>query len=85
MQYGVNQGSAKLNTNRSFWKRLRRITITLIGTITLVIGVTLLVLPGPGIIVILIGFAILSVEYPWARRVIDWLRRKLRRGTDKQA
>lgn len=85
MQYGVNQGIVKLNTNHSFWKRLRRITITLIGTITLVIGVTLLVLPGPGIIVILIGVAILSVEYPWANRVIDWLRRRLRRDADKQA
>ena len=85
MQYGVNQRSAELNTNHSFWKRLKRITITLTGTITLVIGVGLLVLLGPGIIVILIGVSILSVEYPWASRVIDWLRRKLRRDTDKQA
>lgn len=85
MQYGVNQGSAKLNTNHSFWKRLKRITITIIGTITLVIGVGLLVLPGPGIIVILIGVAILSVEYPWAKKVVGWLRRKLRRDVNKQA
>ena len=70
--------------NPSFWKRLRRITITLVGIITLAIGAVLLVLPGPGIIVISVGVAILSVEYPWARRVVVWLRRKLRRDAVKE-
>ena len=31
-------------------------------------GVALLVLPGPGIVVILIGLAILGTEFAWARR-----------------
>ena len=38
----------------------------------LLIGVALLVLPGPAFIVIPIGLAILATEYAWARR---WLKR----------
>jgi uncharacterized protein (TIGR02611 family) len=34
-------------------------------------GVTMLVLPGPGMIVIILGFAILATEFAWAERALD--------------
>jgi tellurite resistance protein TerC len=51
---------------------MKRIVVTLIGGSILIIGVALLVLPGPAFIVIPIGLALLATEYAWAKR---WLRR----------
>jgi uncharacterized protein (TIGR02611 family) len=53
-------------------KIVRRIIVTVIGATVLLIGVALLVLPGPAFIVIPIGLAILATEYAWARH---WLRK----------
>ena len=50
----------------------RRVAIFLLGSTVLLIGLLLLILPGPGILVLLAGLAILAVEFAWARR---WLRR----------
>lgn len=55
--------------------RLRRFIITVIAVLMLAVGFVLLVLPGPGLIVLLLGVALLSIEYPWAKRLIDWLRK----------
>jgi uncharacterized protein (TIGR02611 family) len=62
---------------RSLWnleniKIVRRIIVSVIGGTVLLIGITLLVLPGPAFIVIPIGLAILATEYAWARH---WLRK----------
>jgi hypothetical protein len=35
--------------------------------------------PGPAIVVIPIGLAILAKEFPWARKLLDWLNRLVRR------
>ena len=53
-------------------KIVRRIIVTVIGATVLLIGIALLVLPGPAFIVIPIGLAILATEYAWARH---WLRK----------
>jgi hypothetical protein len=39
------------------------------GSVLLAVGLALLVLPGPGIPLILAGLGILSVHYHWARRL----------------
>ena len=49
-----------------------RIVVGTVGTTLLVIGLAMLVLPGPGLIVIPFGLAILATEFVWARR---WLAR----------
>jgi len=54
--------------------RLRRFLIGTIGFSVLLIGLVMIVLPGPAIIIVPLGFAILASEFAWARRV--W-----RRGT----
>ncbi|MEY2527035.1 MAG: hypothetical protein QOE73_1806 [Verrucomicrobiota bacterium] len=50
---------------------VRKILIALIGTTVLLIGVALIVLPGPAFIVIPLGLGILATEFIWARRVIE--------------
>jgi len=53
-------------------KVVKRVIVSVVGATVLLIGVALLVLPGPAFIVIPIGLAILASEYAWARR---WLRK----------
>jgi hypothetical protein len=53
-------------------KLVRRIIVSVVGATVLLIGIALLVLPGPAFIVIPIGLAILATEYAWARH---WLRK----------
>lgn len=57
----------------------RRIWRSIIGFTVLGIGITLIVLPGPAILVIPIGLAILATEYAWARRYLS----KFKRGGEK--
>ena len=49
-----------------------RIVVLVVGSTVLLIGVALLVMPGPAFVVIPIGLAILATEFAWARR---WLHR----------
>jgi uncharacterized protein (TIGR02611 family) len=52
-------------------KGIRRIIIGVIGGTVLLIGVALIVLPGPAIVVIPVGLAILATEFAWARRYLQ--------------
>ncbi len=54
------------------YRLARRIVITLIGGTVLLIGFAMTVLPGPAVVVIPAGLAILGIEFAWARR---WLAR----------
>lgn len=49
---------------------VRRLIIGVIGTTVLLIGIALVVLPGPAIIVIPLGLAILGTEFIWARQLL---------------
>jgi len=53
-------------------KVVRRVIVSVVGATVLLIGIALLVLPGPAFVVIPVGLAILATEYAWARR---WLRK----------
>jgi Putative transmembrane protein (PGPGW) len=44
--------------------------------VTLVVGAALLVLPGPGIAVVLLGLAILATEFTWAKRSMHQVKRQ---------
>src|SRR5437763_978021 len=50
---------------------LRKLVIAVIGGTVLLIGVALIVLPGPAFIVIPIGLAILATEFAWARSMVN--------------
>lgn len=56
-------------------KIVRRIIVSVVGATVLLIGIALLVLPGPAFIVIPIGLAILATEYAWARYWLKKVRR----------
>ena len=60
-------------------KVVRRVIVSVVGATVLLIGIALLVLPGPAVVVIPVGLAILATEYAWARR---WLRKVRRMASD---
>lgn len=53
------------------YKLARRLVIASVGLTVMLVGVAMIVLPGPAFIVIPVGLAILGIEFAWARR---WLK-----------
>ncbi len=63
------------------YRQARRVVIGLLGGTVVLLGVALIVLPGPAFIVIPAGLAILSIEFAWARRFLHKVREGISRGT----
>ena len=49
----------------------KRIVVLVVGLALVVAGVAMLVLPGPGIVVVIAGLAVLASEFAWAERMLD--------------
>ena len=58
-----------------------RVGIALVGLAVVVTGIVLLIIPGPGWLVIFLGFAIWATEFPWANAVATFVRRQISRCT----
>lgn len=54
----------------------RKFAVSTVGIAVLVAGVVLLPLPGPGMLVVFLGLAILSTEYSWPTRLTQHMRRR---------
>jgi uncharacterized protein (TIGR02611 family) len=61
------------------WRLARKVVVAVIGTTVLAFGIALIVLPGPAVVVIPLGLAILGTEFLWARRLLKRLRDKANR------
>jgi len=59
------------------YKTARRIAVLVVGSTILVIGVIMLVAPGPAIVVIPVGLAVLGMEFAWARRFLRKIRARI--------
>ena len=53
----------------------KRIAVTVVGAALVAAGLAMLVLPGPGIIVVALGFAVLGTEYVWAAVALERIKR----------
>jgi len=60
----------------------KRIAVTIAGFAVLLAGIALLVLPGPGWLLIFIGLTILATEYVWAERLLKTAKRKAGQAKD---
>ncbi|MEO7386573.1 MAG: PGPGW domain-containing protein [Gammaproteobacteria bacterium] len=56
------------------YKLARRIVIGVIGGTILLGGTVMLVTPGPGVAIILVGLAVLALEFTWAKLWLDKVR-----------
>jgi tellurite resistance protein TerC len=60
-------------------KRVRRLVVAVIGGTVLLVGAAMIVLPGPAVVVIPVGLAILATEFVWARRLLERVRNGMQR------
>ncbi len=51
---------------------LKKTAVTLVGGVLLLIGVIFIIVPGPAVVFIPLGLALLALEYPVAR---TWLKK----------
>src|SRR5947209_7219337 len=69
----------------SFWRTL---TVSVLGFGTLLAGVAMLVLPGPAIVFIPLGLAILATEFRWAKSCLiatrKWIRDRIKKRRGKK-
>lgn len=54
--------------------RISRISV---GALVTLVGLVLLVLPGPGLVIVAGGLSILAIDVPFARRLLSSVRRRL--------
>lgn len=62
---------------------LKRIAVTVVGFTVLIIGIVLIVFPGPAFIVIPIGLAILATEYVWAQKLFAKIKKRVQKTLNK--
>ena len=64
----------KLKARKEIHKEMHwlpRILIVSVGFFVLLVGIIMIVFPGPAIVVVPIGLAILSLEFVWAERFLE--------------
>jgi len=57
-------------------EQVRRLSRIIGGFTLLLIGIVMIVTPGPGWLVILLGLGLLAAEFVWARRLMDRIKRE---------
>lgn len=62
-----------------------KVVVGLVGTLVIAAGVVMMVAPGPAIVVIPIGLAILALEFEWAERLLSKARAKAREAKERAA
>jgi len=84
---GPDDGPPLRHPFRQFFARHRtldmtyRVAVAVIGAAVVVGGIVLIPLPGPGWLIVFGGLAILSTEFEWAGRLLDFARRQVRGWT----
>ncbi|RNL79156.1 PGPGW domain-containing protein [Nocardioides marmorisolisilvae] len=57
-----------------------KLVVTIVGALVLTAGLVMMVTPGPGLLGIAAGLAILATEWDWAARWLDAARRRLEKA-----
>lgn len=61
----------------------KRIGVAVVGFALLAAGLVMMVTPGPGLLVVIAGLAVLATEFAWARGLLDKTRHKWHSATDR--
>ena len=62
--------------------QVRRVFLMIAGFTLLLAGVVMLVTPGPGVLVVLLGLGLLAAEFVWAQRLMERIKHEGRRLKD---
>lgn len=63
-------------------KHARRLIVLVVGATILMAGLAMIVLPGPAVVAIPLGLAILGTEFIWARRLLRLVKAAINRTGD---
>ena len=66
-----------MNAVKETVKLARRIAIAVVGATVLLLGIVMIVTPGPAMVLIPVGLAILGLEFAWARLWLRKIREKI--------
>ena len=58
-----------------------KIGIGVLGALVIALGIILIPFPGPGWAIVILGLAILSLEFAWAKRLLDFTKRHVKAWT----
>lgn len=61
----------------------KRIGVAIAGGLLIIVGIALLVLPGPGWLFIFLGLGVLATEFVWAERMLNKAKAKAQEAKDK--
>ncbi len=61
--------------------RIYRSVVGGLGTLIVLIGLSLVPLPGPGWLIVIIGLFVISSEFQWAQRLLHFVRVNVERWT----
>lgn len=64
-------------------RKLKKIIISIIGGLILIIGIVMIIVPGPAYLIIPAGLGILGTEYMWAKRLHQKIRDSISLRKDK--
>jgi uncharacterized protein (TIGR02611 family) len=61
----------------------KRVAVLVIGLALVAGGLAMLVLPGPGLLVVIAGLAVLATEFVWAERMLDTAKEQASKVRDR--
>ncbi|MGW7538394.1 PGPGW domain-containing protein [Amycolatopsis sp. NPDC054798] len=64
-------------------KPVRRVLLSVVGGALVIVGVVLLVLPGPGLLLVLAGLLVLASEFPALQRFVDPVRTRAMQAAEE--
>lgn len=79
--YDARSDMSVTKSSRSMAEQVWRLAVTVLGIGIIVTGLVLMVLPGPGVVVTIVGLVVLAIEHFWAQDILIWARERSKRTT----
>ena len=64
---------------------MKTVVIAVLGGLLTLAGIALLVLPGPGFVLVAAGLAVLATRFSWAKKPLDYAKDKAQEGVEEVA
>ena len=64
------------------WRSSKRIVVFLVGCVLLAAGLVMMITPGPGLLLIIAGLAVLATEFAWAEHLLDKAKEQASKAKD---
>jgi hypothetical protein len=62
---------------------VKTVVVAVLGGLLTLAGIALLVLPGPGFVLVAAGLAVLATQFDWAKKPLDYAKEKAQEGIEE--